>query len=90
MQEPPSALDVKVFSFDGPFDQEIPIGQAEIKFLKHSSAELADCWIPLEGQLAQSSQSKSHLRIFVENTGGDEIVREYLQKMEKEVGKKVS
>ncbi|KAG6531194.1 hypothetical protein ZIOFF_004984 [Zingiber officinale] len=91
MQEPPSVLDVKVFSFDSPFDQEIPVGHAEIKFLKqYSSAELADCWIPLEGKLARSSQSKLHLRIFVENTGGDEIIREYLQKMEKEVGKKMN
>ncbi|XP_042406209.1 C2 and GRAM domain-containing protein At1g03370-like [Zingiber officinale] len=91
MQEPPSVLDVRVFSFDSPFDQEIPIGHAEIKFLKqYSSAELADCWIPLEGKLARSSQSKLHLRIFVENTGGDEIIREYLQKMEKEVGKKMN
>lgn len=89
MEEPPSVLDVEVYDFDGPFDQAASLGHAEINFLKHSSNELADLWVSLEGKLAQSSQSKLHLRIFLNNNKGDEAIREYLTKMEKEVGKKV-
>ncbi|WOL14389.1 C2 and GRAM domain-containing protein [Canna indica] len=89
MEEPPSVLDIKVFSFDGPFDQEIPLGHAEINFLKHSPNDLANMWIPLEGKLADSSQSKLHIRIFVDNKRGDETIHEYIHKMEKEVGEKM-
>ena len=90
MDEPPSVLDVEVFDFDGPFDQATSLGHAEIMFLKHTSTELADMWIPLEGKLSQPSQSKLHLRIFIDNHKGVETVKEYLTKMEKEVGKKVN
>ncbi|KAL5216770.1 hypothetical protein ABZP36_008171 [Zizania latifolia] len=90
MEEPPATLDVEVFNFDGPFDLAISLGHAEINFLKHTSAELADIWVPLEGKLAQTCQSRLHLRIFLENTKGPETsMREYLSKMEKEVGKKL-
>lgn len=89
MQEPPSVLDVEVFDFDGPFDLAASLGHAEINFLKHTSAELSEMWIPLKGKLAQTSQSKLHLRIFLDNTKGMETVKEYLTKMEKEVGRKV-
>ncbi|KAI4336218.1 hypothetical protein L6164_014772 [Bauhinia variegata] len=90
MEEPPSVLDVEVFDFDGPFDQDVSLGHAEINFLKHSSTELADMWVSLEGKLAQSSQSKLRLRIFLDNNKGVETIREYLTKMEKEVGKKLN
>lgn len=90
MEELPSVLDVEVFDFDGPFDQDVSLGHAEINFLKHTSTELADMWVMLEGKLAQSSQSKLHLRIFLDNNKGVETIKEYLEKMEKEVGKKVS
>ncbi|XVE85030.1 hypothetical protein DITRI_Ditri17bG0059800 [Diplodiscus trichospermus] len=43
------------------------LGDAEINFLKHTSTELADLWVSLEGRLAQSSQSKLRLRIFLDN-----------------------
>ncbi|XP_039773220.1 C2 and GRAM domain-containing protein At5g50170-like [Panicum virgatum] len=90
MEEPPAVLDVEVFNFDGPFDLAISLGHAEINFLKHTSVELADIWVPLEGKLAQTCQSRLHLRIFLENTKGPETsMREYLSKMEKEVGKKL-
>lgn len=89
MEEPPSVLDLEVFDFDGPFDQAMSLGHAEINFLKHSATELADMWVSLEGKLAQSSQSKLHLRIFLDNNKGVETIREYMTKMEKEVGKKV-
>ncbi|KAH9776390.1 C2 and GRAM domain-containing protein [Citrus sinensis] len=62
MEEPPSVLDVEVFDFDGPFDQATSLGHAEINFLKHTSTELADMWVSLEGKLAQSAQSKLNLR----------------------------
>ncbi|XP_052732347.1 C2 and GRAM domain-containing protein At5g50170 isoform X4 [Vigna angularis] len=88
MEEPPSVLDVEVFDFDGPFDRDVSLGHAEINFLKHTSTELADMWLLLEGKLAQSSQSKLHLRIFLDNNKGVETIKEYLGKMEKEVGKK--
>lgn len=90
MREPPSVLDVQVFSFEGPFDRELCLGHAEISFLRHTREELADMWISLEGRLARSSRSKLHLRILVGSTGGAETIREYLRKMEKEVGKKVN
>ncbi|TVU15599.1 hypothetical protein EJB05_39129, partial [Eragrostis curvula] len=90
MEEPPAVLDVEVFNFDGPFDLAISLGHAEINFLKHTSVELADIWVPLEGKLAQTCQSRLHLRVFLENTKGPETsMREYLKKMEKEVGKKL-
>ncbi|KAK3037534.1 hypothetical protein RJ639_030342 [Escallonia herrerae] len=89
-EEPLSVLDVEVFDFDGPFDQPTSLGHAEINFLKHTSMELADLWVTLEGKLAQSSQSKLHLRIFLDNNNGVETIREYLTKMEKEVGKKLN
>ena len=88
-EEPPSVLDVEVFDFDGPFDHAATLGHSEINFLKHTSTELADIWVPLEGKLAQSSQSKLHLRIFLDNNNGVETIKDYLTKMEKEVGKKV-
>lgn len=90
MQEPPSVLGVEVFDFDGPFDQDVSLGHAEINFLKYTSTELADMWVLLEGKLAQSSHSKLHLRIFLDNNKGVETIKEYLEKKEKEVGKKVS
>ncbi|WCJ36127.1 C2 calcium/lipid-binding and GRAM domain containing protein [Euphorbia peplus] len=90
MEEPPSVLDVEVFDFDGPFDQATSLGHAEINFLKHTSTELADMWISLEGKLAQSSQSKLRLRIFLDNNKGVEMIKEYLTKKEKEVGKKLN
>ncbi|KAL7161745.1 hypothetical protein ACSBR2_042257 [Camellia fascicularis] len=89
-EEPPSVLDVEVFDFDGPFDQAASLGHAEINFLKHTSTELADTWVSLEGKLAQSSQSKLHLRIFLDNNNGVDTIKDYLTKMEKEVGKKLN
>ena len=89
-EELPSVLDVEVFDFDGPFDQAASLGHAEINFLKHTAAELADLWVPLEGKRAVSSQAKVHLRIYVENKKGVETIKDYLTKMEKEVGKKVT
>ncbi|KAJ4814472.1 C2 and GRAM domain-containing protein [Rhynchospora pubera] len=90
MQDPPSVLDVELFNFDGPFDQQFSLGHAEINFLKHTASELADMWVPLEGKLAQACQSRLHLRVFLENTRGPETIKHYLTKMEKEVGKKLS
>lgn len=83
-------VDVEVFDFDGPFDQAVSLGHAEINMLKHTSTELADMWVPLEGKLAQASQSMLHLRIFLDNNNGVDTIKEYLSKMEKEVGKKVN
>ena len=90
MEEPPAVLDVEVFDFDGPFDEAASLGHAEINFLKHTSTELADMWVSLEGKLALSSHSKLHFRIFLDNNNGVETIKEYLAKMEKEVGKKVN
>ncbi|KAL5699948.1 hypothetical protein ACHQM5_025463 [Ranunculus cassubicifolius] len=90
MDDPPSVLEIEVFDFDGPFDEAISLGHAEINFLKSSLSELADVWIPLQGKLAQACRSKLHLRIFLNNTKGNNVVRDYLAKMEKEVGKKIN
>ncbi|KAJ7967858.1 C2 and GRAM domain-containing protein [Quillaja saponaria] len=90
MDEPPSVLDVEVYDFDGPFDEATSLGHAEINFLKSNISDLADIWVPLEGKLALACQSKLHLRIFLDNTRGGNVVQEYLSKMEKEVGKKIN
>lgn len=89
MDEPPSVLDVEVCDFDGPFDDPTSLGHAEINFVKTNISDLADVWVPLQGKLAQACQSKLHLRIFLDNTRGGNVVEDYLSKMEKEVGKKV-
>ncbi|PON90322.1 C2- GRAM domain containing protein [Trema orientale] len=90
MDEPPSMLDVEVYDFDGPFDDATSLGHAEINFLKSNISDLADLWVPLQGKLAQPCQSKLHLRIFLDNTKGSNVVKDYLSKMEKEVGKKIN
>lgn len=89
MDEPPSVLDVEIYDFDGPFDEATSLGHAEINFVKTNISDLADLWIPLQGKLAQACQSKLHLRIFLNNTRGGNVVNQFLNKMEKEVGKKV-
>ncbi|XP_010252840.1 PREDICTED: C2 and GRAM domain-containing protein At1g03370-like [Nelumbo nucifera] len=90
MDEPPSVLDVEVYDFDGSFVEAECLGHAEINFVKSNISDLADVWIPLQGRLAQACQSKLHLRIFLNNTRGSNVVKEYLVKMEKEVGKKIN
>ncbi|KAL2341428.1 hypothetical protein Fmac_009368 [Flemingia macrophylla] len=90
MDDPPSVLDMVVYDFDGPFDEAASLGHAEINFLKANIADLADTWVPLEGKLALACQSKLHLRIFLDNTRGGNVAKEYLSKMEKEVGKKMN
>lgn len=82
-------LDVEIYDFDGPFDEATSLGHAEINFVKSNISDLADVWVPLQGKLAMTCQSKLHLRIFLNNTKGSSMVRNYLSKMEKEVGKKV-
>ncbi|XP_037447870.1 C2 and GRAM domain-containing protein At1g03370-like [Triticum dicoccoides] len=90
MDDPPSVMNVHVYDFDGPFDEVTSLGHAEINFVKSNLSELADVWIPLQGNLAKSRQSKLHLRIFLNNSKGTGMVTEYLSKMEKEVGKKMT
>ncbi|CAH9072078.1 unnamed protein product [Cuscuta epithymum] len=89
MDEPPSVLVVEVFDFDGPFDEATSLGRAEINFLKTKISDLSDVFVPLHGKLAQACQSKLHLRIFLNNTKGNNLAIDYLSKMEKEVGKKI-
>lgn len=89
MDDPPSMLDVEVCAFDGPFNEVVSLGHVEINFLKTNISDLADLWVSLEGKLALACQSKLHLRIFLDNTRGGNIVEHYISKMEKEVGKKV-
>ncbi|KAL6197793.1 hypothetical protein ACLB2K_027587 [Fragaria x ananassa] len=90
MDEPPSVLDVEIYDFDGPFDEATSLGHAEINFVKTNISDLADLWIPLQGKLAQACQSKLHLRIFLNNTRGGNVVNHFINKMEKEVGKKIT
>ncbi|XP_073000671.1 C2 and GRAM domain-containing protein At1g03370-like isoform X1 [Typha latifolia] len=90
MDDPPSRMDVTVYDFDGPFNEVIPLGHAEVDFVKSNLSDLADIWIPLQGKFAQASQSKLHLRVFLSNSGGRGVLTEYLTKVEKEVGKKIN
>lgn len=89
MDDPPSRMDVAIHDANGPFDQS-PIGHAEVNFLKSNLSDLTDVWLPLEGKCDQTSNPKIHLRIFLNNSRGTEVVMNYLAKMRKEVGKKVS
>ncbi|XP_042443416.1 C2 and GRAM domain-containing protein At1g03370-like [Zingiber officinale] len=90
MDDPPSRMEVVVYDFDGPSEDAISLGHAEVNFVKSNLSKLADIWIPLQGNLAQACQSKLHLRIFLNNSTSNEVVRQYLTKMEKEVGKKIN
>lgn len=90
MEDPPSVMEINVYDFDGPFDEVASLGHAEVNFLKYSISELSDIWIPLKGKLAQACQSKLHLRIFLNNSRGTEVVKDYLDRMEKEVGRKIA
>jgi hypothetical protein len=88
MDDPPSRLDVAVHNSDGPLDENT-IGRTEINFVKNNLSDLGDMWLPLDGRFAQGSEPKLHLRIFLNNSRGSEVVMNYLDKMGKEVGKKV-
>ncbi|KAK4386770.1 C2 and GRAM domain-containing protein [Sesamum angolense] len=77
------------FDFDGPFSEATSLGRAEINFLKSNFSDLSDIWIPLQGKLGQAFESKLHLKIFLNNTKGNNVVKDYIAKMEKEVGKKI-
>ncbi|KAF3793657.1 C2 and GRAM domain-containing protein [Nymphaea thermarum] len=87
-EEPPSLLDMEVFDFAGPCEQALSLGHAEINLLKRTPSDLADLWIPLQGKLARISQSKLHLRIFLETTKAAQSTRKYLRKVENELGRK--
>ncbi|KAL3584964.1 hypothetical protein D5086_011831 [Populus alba] len=80
MDDPPSVLDVEVYDFDGPFNEAMSLGHTEINFVKSNLSDLADVWVPLQGKLAQACQSKLHLRIFLNNTRGSNVVKEYLSR----------
>ncbi|PVH65787.1 hypothetical protein PAHAL_1G076600 [Panicum hallii] len=81
-------LDVVVHDSDGP-SNETPIGQTEVNFVKNNLSDLGDMWLPLAGRFPQGHQPKLHLRIFLSNSRGTEVVLDYLEKMGKEVGKKM-
>ncbi|GJM90532.1 hypothetical protein PR202_ga06819 [Eleusine coracana subsp. coracana] len=88
MDDPPARLDVVVYDSDGTL-KETPIGQTEVNFVKNNLSDLGDMWLTLDGRFAQGHQPKLHLRIFLDNSRGTEVVLNYLEKMGKEVGKKV-
>uniref|UniRef100_A0A0D9YNU8 C2 and GRAM domain-containing protein n=1 Tax=Oryza glumipatula TaxID=40148 RepID=A0A0D9YNU8_9ORYZ len=88
MDDPPSRLEVVVHDSEGPHNK-IPIGQTEVNFLKNNLSDLGDMWLPLDGRFPQGCEPKLHLRIFLNNSRGTEIVMNYLAKMGKEVGKKI-
>lgn len=87
--EPPSTMNVEVFNFEGPFTEAESIGHAEINFLKKTPEELADLWVPLEGKDALAAGSKIHLRIVLINTKEVDSAGQYIEKVEKEVGRKI-
>ncbi|GJN19266.1 hypothetical protein PR202_gb06522 [Eleusine coracana subsp. coracana] len=88
MDDPPARLDVVVYDSDGTL-KETPIGQTEVNFVKNNLSDLGDMWLTLDGRFAQGHQPKLHLRIFLDNSRGTEVVLNYLEKMGKEVGKKM-
>ncbi|KAL6602969.1 hypothetical protein ACP70R_043330 [Stipagrostis hirtigluma subsp. patula] len=88
MDDPPSRMDIAIYDSSGP-STEIPIGHTEVNFLKNNLSDLTDIWLPLDGKCDQASNPKLHLRIFLNNSRGTEVVMNYLAKMGKEVGKKI-
>ncbi|GLJ25245.1 hypothetical protein SUGI_0483240 [Cryptomeria japonica] len=88
-EDAPSTMDIEVFDFEGPFSEAESLGHAEINFLKQSSEDLADLWVQLEGKYTQLQGSKLHLRICLINTKDSDHVNHYIQKVEKEAGKKI-
>ncbi|KAG8094759.1 hypothetical protein GUJ93_ZPchr0012g19834 [Zizania palustris] len=88
MDDPPSRIDVAIHDSNGPFDEAL-IGHTEVNFLKNNLSDLTDVWLPLDGKCDQASNPKIHLRIFLNNSRGTEVVMNYLAKMGKEVGKKI-
>nr|QID77657.1 C2 and GRAM domain-containing protein [Triticum aestivum] len=88
MDDPPSRMDVAIH--DSNQLDEAPIGHAEVNFLKSNLSDLMDIWVPLDGQCDPASNPKLHLRIFLNNSRGTEVVLNYLAKMGNEVGKKIN
>ncbi|KAM0919097.1 hypothetical protein ACQ4PT_008490 [Festuca glaucescens] len=88
MDDPPSRMDVAIH--DSNQSDGDPIGHAEVNFLKSSLSDLTDIWVPLDGKCDPASNPKLHLRIFLNNSRGTEVVMNYLSKMGKEVGKKIN
>jgi hypothetical protein len=87
MDDPPSRMDVAIH--DSNRSDGDPVGHAEVNFLTSSLSDLTDIWVPLDGKCDPASNPKLHLRIFLNNSRGTEVVMNYLSKMGKEVGKKV-
>ncbi|XP_062223783.1 C2 and GRAM domain-containing protein At1g03370-like [Phragmites australis] len=88
MDDPPARLDIVVYDSDGSLI-ETPIGQTEVNFVKNNLSDLGDMWLTLDGRFAQGHQPNLHLRIFLDNSRGTEVVMNYLEKMGKEIGKKM-
>jgi hypothetical protein len=88
MDDPPSRMDIAIYDSSGSCN-EAPIGHTEVNFLKNNLSDLTDIWLTLDGKCDQASNPKLHLRIFLNNWRGTEVVMNYLAKMGKEVGKKV-
>ncbi|MCO5559948.1 hypothetical protein L7F22_013552 [Adiantum nelumboides] len=89
-EEAPSTMNVEVFHFEGPFTEAESVGHAEINFLKQTPEELANLWVPLEGKDALAAGSKIHLRIVLMNTKESDSAGQYIEKVEKEVGRKIT
>lgn len=89
MEEAPSTMRVDVFDFEGPFTEAESVGHAEINFLKQKPEDLADLWIPLQGNNGRTLGSKVHLRIILATTKESHNAVQYIEKVEKEVGWKV-
>ncbi|KAM3212612.1 hypothetical protein ACQJBY_065584 [Aegilops geniculata] len=85
MDDPPSRMDVAIH--DSNQLDEAPIGHAEVNFLKSNLSDLMDIWVPLDGKCDPASNPKLHLRIFLNNSRGTEVVLNYLAKMGNEVDK---
>lgn len=88
-EEAPSTMTVEVFNFEGPFTEAESVGCTEINFLKQTAEELADLWVPLEGKEARALGSKIHLRIVLTNTKEIDTAGQYIEKVEKEIGRKI-
>lgn len=90
MEVAPSTMRVDVFHFEGPFTEAESIGSTEINFLKQKREDLADLWVPLQTKECRALASKIHLRIVLATTKEANNAVDFIEKVEKEVGLKLT
>ncbi|KAJ4792803.1 C2 and GRAM domain-containing protein [Rhynchospora pubera] len=90
MDGAPALMEVDLYGSSGLHKETALLGHTEVNFLSSKLSDLADMWVSLTRNVVLAGKSHLHLRIFIENNKGTDIVREHHEKLEREVGRKVS